>query len=39
MTMAYLIHKLGFSEQWIYRWQARYGGMEISEARWLKELE
>ena len=29
----------GISEQTYYRWRSTYGGMEISEARRLKELE
>ena len=29
----------GFSEGTYYRWKAKYGGMGISEARRLKELE
>ena len=27
------------SEQTFYRWRSKYGGMEVSEARRLKELE
>ena len=29
----------GISEQSFYRWKAKYGGMGISDARRLKELE
>ena len=29
----------GISEQTYYRWRNKYGGMEISEARRLRELE
>jgi putative transposase len=29
----------GISEQTYYHWRSKYGGMEISEARRLKELE
>lgn len=29
----------GISEQTYYRWRSKYGGMEISEAKRLKELE
>ena len=29
----------GISEQSFYRWKAKYGGMEVSDARRLKELE
>jgi len=34
-----LTRKLGITEQTFYRWKAKYGGMEISEARRLKQLE
>lgn len=34
-----LIREHGFSEQSFYRWKAKYGGMEVSEAKRLKELE
>jgi putative transposase len=33
------MRKHGFSEQSFYRWKSKYGGMEVSEARRLKELE
>ncbi len=29
----------GISEQSFYRWKAKYGGMEVSEARRLRDLE
>jgi putative transposase len=29
----------GISERTFYRWKARYGGMEVSEARRLRQLE
>jgi putative transposase len=29
----------GVSEQSFYRWKAKYGGLEVSEARRLRELE
>ncbi len=29
----------GVSEQSFYRWKAKYGGLEVSEVRRLKELE
>ena len=29
---------LGFSEQTYYRWRKEYGGMEVDQARGLKEL-
>jgi len=34
-----IIRRHGISEQGFYRWKARYGGMEVSEARRLRELE
>ena len=34
-----LCRKHGVSEQTIYRWRNKYGGMEVSEARKLKALE
>ena len=29
----------GISEQTFYRWKSKYGGMEVSDARRLKQLE
>ena len=29
----------GISEQTLYRWKSKYGGMEVSEAKRLRELE
>ena len=37
--VADLTRKHGFSEQSFYRWKSKYGGLEVSEARRLKELE
>jgi putative transposase len=34
-----LCRKHGISEQTYYRWKAKYGGMDISEARRLRSLE
>ena len=34
-----LCRKYGMSEQSFYNWKAKYGGMEINDARRLKELE
>jgi len=34
-----LVRKHSVSEQSIYRWRSKYGGMEISEAKRLRELE
>ena len=31
--------KLGITEQTYYRWRREYGGMKVSQARRLKELE
>ena len=34
-----LTRRHGISEQTVYRWKAKYGGMEVSDARRLKGLE
>ena len=34
-----LCRKHGISDQTLYNWKAKYGGMTVSEARRLKELE
>ncbi|HEX2239507.1 MAG TPA: transposase [Gammaproteobacteria bacterium] len=34
-----LARRHGVSEQSFYRWKSKYGGMEMSEARRLRELE
>jgi putative transposase len=34
-----LYHKLGITEQTFYRWKNKYGGLEASELRRLKQLE
>ena len=34
-----LVRQHGFSEQSIYRWKSKYGGMEVSEAKRLRDLE
>jgi putative transposase len=34
-----LCRRLGVSEQTFYRWKARYGGLEVSELRRLRQLE
>ena len=34
-----IIRRHGVSEQSFYRWKAKYGGMDVSDARRLKELE
>jgi putative transposase len=37
--VAELARELGVSEATLYTWKSKYGGMEVSEARRLKELE
>jgi putative transposase len=39
VAMAELCRKHGISQQTLYRWKAKYGGLEVSEARRLRELE
>ena len=34
-----LCRKHGISEQTFYRWKAKYGGLEVSEAKRLRQLE
>lgn len=34
-----LVRKHNVSEQSIYRWRSKYGGMEVSDARRLRHLE
>jgi putative transposase len=34
-----VIRKLGVTEQTFYRWKAKYGGMEASDAKKLRALE
>ena len=34
-----LVRKHGISEHTFYRWKAKYGGMEVSDARRLRQLE
>ena len=34
-----LVRRHGVSEQTIYRWKSKYGGMDVSEAKRLKVLE
>ena len=38
-TVAEAVRELGISEQTYYRWRKQYGGMEVNQARRLKELE
>ncbi len=37
--VAELAREMGVSEATIYTWKSKYGGMDVSEARRLKELE
>ena len=37
--MADLSRKYGVSEQSLYRWKSKYGGMDVSEAKRLRQLE
>jgi putative transposase len=39
LTVAEISRQWGISETTFHRWKARYGGMNTSEARRLKELE
>jgi transposase-like protein len=39
MTTAQACKKLGFTEQSYYRWRKEYGGLQISQAKRLEELE
>ena len=39
MAVAQLCRKHGFSDASFYKWRAKFGGMDISEARRLRELE
>jgi putative transposase len=38
-TVSGVVRELGISEATFHRWKARYGGMNSSEAKRLKELE
>ena len=39
VTVAEVIRTLGVSEVTYYRWRKEYGGMQVEQARRLKELE
>ncbi len=39
VTMAAVIRRLGVSEPTYYRWRKEYGGLQVDQAKRLKELE
>lgn len=39
LSAAELCRKHGFSDATFYKWRAKYGGMDVSDARKLKALE
>ena len=39
LTVPRMCRELGFGEQTYYRWRRAYGGMDVNDARRLKELE
>lgn len=39
VSVADLCRKHGVSDASIYKWKAKFGDMEVSEAKWLKALE
>ena len=39
MAVKELSRKYGICDQTYYRWKAKYGGLEVSEARRLRQLE
>jgi putative transposase len=39
MSASELCRKHGISDATFYNWRSRYGGMEVSEAKRLKQLE
>lgn len=39
MPVVELCRKEGFSDATFYKWRAKYGGMEVTDAKRLKELE
>ncbi|WP_375140676.1 IS3 family transposase [Ideonella paludis] len=39
MAVAEICRKGGFSDATFYKWRAKFGGMDVSEARWLRKLE
>ena len=39
MTAPDLCRMQGFSDATFYKWRAKFGGMQVEEAKWLRELE
>ena len=39
MSVKDLVRQAGISEQTFYRWKSKYGGMDVSDAKRLRELE
>ncbi len=39
MRVAEIVREMGISEQTYYRWRWEYGGLKVSQAKRLKELE
>jgi putative transposase len=39
MKVGEICRKQGICEPTYYRWKAKYGGLEVSVARWLRQLE
>jgi len=39
VSVADLCRKHGVSDARIHKWKAKFGGMEVSEAKWLNTLE
>ena len=38
-TVVKVCHRHGISEQTFYRWRSKLGGLEPSDAKWLREVE
>lgn len=38
-SIGQVVRKLGITEQTYYRWRGEYGGMQVEQARRLKDLE
>jgi putative transposase len=38
-TIAEVCQRFGISDQTFHRWRAKYGGMDVSDAKRLKQLE